>query len=84
MCVWAVLLGPKEAPLTPQPQPNAEATPPEPTVAHPIIWPAHFTADITAELVSWGNPEGQATNSDLELAGRVLHHACMDDCFNIR
>ena len=40
--------------------------------------------DITAQLVSWGNPEGQVTNSDLELLGSVLHHGCMADCFDIR
>ena len=41
-------------------------------------------AGITAHLVSWGNPEGQVANSDLELAVRMLHHACMEDCFDIR
>ena len=43
-----------------------------------------FSEDITAQLVSWGNPEGQITNSELELADSVLHHACMADFFHLR
>ena len=39
--------------------------------------------DIIAQLVSRGNPEGQVTNSDLELSISVIHHAFMDDCFDI-
>ena len=43
----------------------------------------NFTAYITTQLVYWGNPEGQVTNSDLELAGSVLYHAYMAYCFDI-
>ena len=82
-CVWEVPPGPTAVPRTPQPHTSTEAIPPEPAVAHPIVWKAHFTADITAQLISWGNPEVQVTNSDLDLADSVLHLACMDDCFNI-
>ena len=35
-------------------------------------------------MFSWGNPEGQVTNSDLDMAGRVIHHTYMSDCFDIR
>ena len=34
-------------------------------------------------MVSWGNPEGQVTNSDLELAASVIDHTCMANCFDI-
>ena len=80
MCGGAVLTGPREVSLTPQAQPSAASTPLESVVAHPIVCRAHFTADITANIVSWGNPEVQVTSSDLELVGSVIHHACMADC----
>ena len=35
-------------------------------------------------MVYGGNPEVQVTNSDLELAGSVIHHSCMADYFDIR
>ena len=40
--------------------------------------------DITSQLVSWGNPEGQVTNSDVDLVSSFLNHTCMTDCFYIR
>ena len=43
----------------------------------------HFPADITAHLVFWDNLEGQVANSDLDLAGNMLHHACMVNSFDI-
>ena len=76
-------MGPTWVPRNPQPHPSSAATYPEPAGAHPIVRQANFPADITAGMVSWGNPEGQVTNSNLELAGRVLHRAYMADCFNI-
>ena len=83
ICGEEVLPGPMTVPQTHRPQPSAADTSPEPEVAHPIICRAHFPADITAQLVSWDNPEGKLTNSDLDLTGIVLHHACMADCFNV-
>ena len=44
---------------------------------------APFPAEITAKLVYWGNPESQVTNSELELADRVIQHTFMEDCFDI-
>ena len=79
-----VLPGTTEVNRTPQLQPNAVATYPEPAEVHPIIWRAHFTMYIIAQLVSWGKLHVQVTNSDLELAGSVLHHVCMTNCFDIR
>ena len=38
MCGGAVLLGPTAVPRTPEPQPNAAATSPEPAGLHPILW----------------------------------------------
>ena len=55
MCGGAVLPGPTAVPRTSQQQPSAAATSPEPAGEHPILWRANFTADITDQLVSWGN-----------------------------
>ena len=80
----AVLLGPTTVPRTPQRQPSAVDTSPEPAGAHPIVLRAHFHADITAKLVSWGNPEGQVTKSEIELACSMIHHTYMAYFFDIR
>ena len=40
----------------------------------PICWRARFPPDVAEALVSWTNPGGTLTNSDLELAGVVAHH----------
>jgi len=37
----------------------------------PILWRSRFPAEITADLVSYKNPNGSITNSDLELAGCI-------------
>lgn len=39
----------------------------------PILWRAPFPQHIQDRLVSWTNPQGDITNSDLELAGLVAH-----------
>ena len=41
---------------------------------HPIVWRMPFPASITRDLASFENPKGPITNSDLELAGSLLHH----------
>ena len=84
ICGGAVLPEPTEVPRTTQQHPKAAAISLDPAGVQPIVCQANFPADITAQLVSWGNPEGQVTNSDLDLEGSVIHHACMADCFGIR
>jgi hypothetical protein len=42
--------------------------------AQPIMWQAQFPLDIQHELVSFDNPMGKITNSDLELAGTNAQH----------
>ena len=39
------------------------------------VWRLQWPADIKADLVSFANPSGRITNSDLELAALVLHEA---------
>ena len=52
--------------------------------AHPIVWWALFSEDMSVSLVSWSNPTGMVTNSDIELAYRVIHHTYMEDCYDVQ
>eukprot|EP00978_Attheya_sp_CCMP212_P041850 scaffold245372_cov41-Attheya_sp.AAC.1 len=40
----------------------------------PILWRAQFPKHIQHGLVSFTNPKGRVTNSDLELAGSIAHN----------
>ena len=73
ICGGAVIPEPTEVPRTTQQHPKDAAISLEPAGVQPIVCQANFPADITAQLVSWGNQEGQVTNSDLELAGRLIY-----------
>ena len=39
----------------------------------PLYWRARFPEWIRRELVSFANPAGTITNSELELAGSIAH-----------
>jgi hypothetical protein len=54
------------------------------TSTGPILWRARFDPRITADLVSFSNPTGQVTNSDLELAASIVQHDIAANCFDIR
>jgi hypothetical protein len=41
---------------------------------HPLLWRAPFPIEIQKDLVSFSNPKGKITNSDLELAGTIGQH----------
>eukprot|EP00536_Pseudo-nitzschia_multiseries_P018703 jgi/Psemu1/56891/gm1.56891_g len=48
---------------------------PLPTGAvQPVMWRHAFPKWVSAQLVSFDNPEGSITNSDLELAGSIAHN----------
>jgi hypothetical protein len=53
-------------------------------VAALIVWRAQLPPDIVKSLVSFKNPHGTVTNSDLELAGSILRHDAAVQCFDIR
>ena len=42
---------------------------------HNFVWRFEWPEDIRSDLVSWDNPNGRITNSDLELAALVLQEA---------
>ena len=39
----------------------------------PLLWQQRFPKEVTDAVVSWDNPKGELTNSDLEQAGMVCH-----------
>lgn len=50
----------------------------------PIVWRLPFPTRVQRELVTFQNPSGAITNSDLELAGGLLHLEAAAQCFDIR
>ena len=50
----------------------------------PILWRAPFPDWVRALLVSFKNPRGTITNSDLELAGLLIHHDVIAQQVNLR
>jgi hypothetical protein len=44
----------------------------------PIVWRVEWPPDITTAVVSDKNPSGAITNSDLEMAGVLLHEAVLE------
>ena len=50
----------------------------------PVVWRLQWPQYIVDELVSSDNPDGTISNSDLELAGGLLHLEALAQCFDIR
>ena len=84
MCWGAFLPVPTLLPLALQSKPSYVKLTSDPTEARPIDWWLTFPKDISAFMVFWGNSDVQVTNSDLLLAGRVLHHTFMVQCYDIQ
>ena len=53
------------------------------TTDHPTLWRQAFPPDITTSLVTYENPHGTISNSDLELAGHVAHNNVLASIANI-
>jgi hypothetical protein len=54
------------------------------TSTQPLVWRHRWPDFISAWLVTADNPHGFITNSDLELAGSLLHLDAPRQCFDIR
>ncbi|KAL7526950.1 hypothetical protein ACHAXR_005745 [Thalassiosira sp. AJA248-18] len=52
--------------------------------AQPVLWRLEWPQWVRDALVSSDNPLGTITNSDLELAGGLLHLACIVSMFDVR
>ena len=50
----------------------------------PVLWRIEWPEYITRRLVSSDNPTGTITNSDLELAGGLIHLEALTQTFDIR
>jgi hypothetical protein len=50
----------------------------------PLLWRVPFDSTIHDKLVSFANPSGTINNSELKLAGSVLHNSVAAHCYNIR
>ena len=54
------------------------------TASSPLVWRHEWPQHITSLLVTDSNPSGSITNSDLELAGGLLHLDALAQSFDIR
>jgi hypothetical protein len=50
----------------------------------PVLWQCKLPEDITAQLVSYDNPTGSITNSDLELMATIVHKDVLAHAFDVR
>ena len=55
-----------------------------PPLLGPVVWRMAFPLPIQRRLVSANNPTGSINNSQLELAGAVLHDEVAAECFDVR
>jgi hypothetical protein len=53
------------------------------TSTQPLVWRHQWPDFISSWLVTADNPHDSITNSDLELAGGLLHLDALSQCFNI-
>ena len=53
------------------------------TTDQPTLWRQAFPPEITTSLVTYENPHGTISNSDLELAGHVAHNNVLASIANI-
>ena len=64
--------------------PSASAPPRAGYTSQPIVWQHQWPQRIRDRLITTTNPNGSLTNSDLELAGGLLHLDALAQCFDIR
>jgi hypothetical protein len=50
----------------------------------PLLWWSKFDDRVTSQLVTFANPGGTITNSDLELAASVAHHDVLAQQVDVR
>ena len=52
--------------------------------SQPVLWRLKWPQHIIDQLVTMENPSGTVSNSDLELAGGLLHLEAIAQCFDVR
>ena len=50
----------------------------------PLVWRSRFPTHVQDEVVSFDNPAGAVTNSDLELAGTIAQEATAASIFDVK
>jgi hypothetical protein len=50
----------------------------------PVVWRVEWPEDIRQSVVSYDNPSGSISNSDLEMAGMVLHYLVLEHLVALR
>ena len=53
-------------------------------IHHPVVWRTRFPSVVQKKMITYENPCGTITNSDLELSGRILHHEAIVHTFDVR
>jgi hypothetical protein len=56
----------------------------ESSTTGPVLWRSRFDDDTSRKLVSFENPSGTITNSDLELAASIVQHDVAAHTFDVR
>merc|ERR1712115_730160 len=64
--------------------PSGHLAPREGTTGQPVVWRLRWPQRIADLLVTDANPNGTVTNSDLELAGGLIHLEALAQTFDIR
>jgi hypothetical protein len=50
----------------------------------PVVWRYALPSEITAQLITFDNPHGLLTNSDLELLATIVHKDILAHAFDVR
>lgn len=50
----------------------------------PVVWRVQWPQDITDSICSVSNPTGPITNSDLEMAGMLLHYLVLEQLVDLK
>jgi hypothetical protein len=50
----------------------------------PIVWRIEWPEDIRQQLVSFTNPKGALTNSDLEMAAMLIHYVVLEHLVDLK
>ena len=50
----------------------------------PVVWRVEWPPDIQQNVVSFDNPNGTITNSDLEMAGMLIHYLVLEHLVSLK
>ena len=64
--------------------PSPHLVPQDGASSEPLVWRLQWPKDIIDKLVTDNNPGGTISNSDLELAGGLLHLEALVQAFDVR